>query len=59
MFQILGEVTRPLLHIVHTLVEVFEAIGIRSPHFVEPSVGPVLSALNKGGTIMAEQVALR
>jgi hypothetical protein len=59
MFQILGEVTRPLLHIVHTLVEVFEAIGIRSPHFVEPSIGPVLSALNKAGTIMAEQVAAR
>jgi hypothetical protein len=38
MFQILGEATRPLLQVVHTLGEVFEA-GILSPHFVEPSVG--------------------
>jgi hypothetical protein len=44
MFQILGEATRPLLEVVHTLGEVFAA-GILSSHFVEPSVGPVLSVV--------------
>ena len=37
MFQLLGDATRPLLQIVHTLGEVFAAIGIQSPYF-EPSV---------------------
>jgi hypothetical protein len=40
MFQLLGEATRPLLQIVHTLGEAFVAIGIQSPYF-EPSVVPV------------------
>ncbi len=33
MFQILGEKTRPLLQIVHTMEEAFAAVGIPSPHF--------------------------
>ena len=37
MFQLLGEVRRPLLQIVHTLGEALVAIGIPSPHFA-PSV---------------------
>jgi hypothetical protein len=36
MFQLWGESRRPLLQVVHTLDEVFAAIGIRSPSF-EPS----------------------
>jgi len=44
MFQILGEATRPLLEVVHTLGEVFAA-GTLSSHFVEPSVRPVLSVV--------------
>jgi hypothetical protein len=39
MFQIQAETTRPLLKIVHTLLQAFAAIGIRSPYF-EPSVFP-------------------
>jgi hypothetical protein len=33
MFQIMGESTRPLLKIVHTMGEVLEAIGVESPRF--------------------------
>ena len=33
MFQILGETTRPLLSVVHTLDEALAALGIHSPHF--------------------------
>jgi hypothetical protein len=33
MFQLWGESRRPLLQVVHTLDEVFAAIGIRSPSF--------------------------
>jgi hypothetical protein len=36
MFQLLAENTRPLLRVVHTLAEVFAAIGTPSPYF-EPS----------------------
>jgi hypothetical protein len=39
MFQLLGEATRPLLQIVHTLRGAFAAIGIQSPHF-EPAIAP-------------------
>jgi hypothetical protein len=37
MFQILGEGSLPLLQIVHTLDEVFVAMGVKPLHF-EPSV---------------------
>jgi hypothetical protein len=47
MFQLLGEATRPLLQIVHTLGEAFAAIGIQSPNF-EPSV--VLAPFRAGGS---------
>lgn len=33
MFQILGDHKRPDLHVVHTLVEAFAALGVESPHF--------------------------
>jgi|SRR5271167_3007714 len=33
MFQIMGERTRPLLSVVHTVDEAFAALGVRSPHF--------------------------
>jgi hypothetical protein len=33
MFQILGESTRPLLKVVHTLDEALAALGTPSPHF--------------------------
>jgi hypothetical protein len=33
MFQIMGEQTRPNLHVVRTLDEAFEVLGIQSPHF--------------------------
>jgi len=33
MFQMLGEPTRPLLRVVHTVDEVLAALGIQSPHF--------------------------
>jgi hypothetical protein len=33
MFQIMGEPTRPLLEVVHTLDEVVAALGIQSLHF--------------------------
>jgi len=33
MFQILGEATRPLLRVVHTMDEALAALGIQSPHF--------------------------
>jgi hypothetical protein len=32
-FQIVREPTRPLLLVVHTLDEAFEALGLQSPHF--------------------------
>jgi len=41
MFQIEGEVLRPLLRVVRTFGEAFAAIGIRSLYF-EPSVVPTL-----------------
>jgi hypothetical protein len=41
MFQIEGEVLRPLLRVVRTLGEAFAEIGIRSVYF-EPSVVPTL-----------------
>jgi hypothetical protein len=33
MFQSVGEPTRPLLQVVHTLEEAFSALGVQSPHF--------------------------
>ncbi|MGB9202537.1 MAG: hypothetical protein WCB94_01050 [Terriglobales bacterium] len=33
MFQIVGERKRPLLQVVRTMDEAFEALGIESPHF--------------------------
>jgi len=33
MFQTMGESTRPLLKVVHTLDEAFAALGIQSTHF--------------------------
>ena len=33
MFQIIGEPTRPLLKVVHTLDEAFATLGVQSPHF--------------------------
>jgi hypothetical protein len=43
MFQICGDATRPLLQVVHTLAEVFAAIGIQSP-FEPPAVwAPVIA----------------
>lgn len=33
MFQVMGESTRPLLNVVHTLDEAFAALGVQSPHF--------------------------
>jgi len=33
MFQIVGERKRPLLQVVRTMEEAFEALGIESPHF--------------------------
>jgi len=33
MFQILGEPTRPLLSVVHTMDEALAALGVHSPHF--------------------------
>ena len=33
MLQLLGELTHPLLHIVHTLDEAFAALGIQYQHF--------------------------
>jgi hypothetical protein len=33
MFQIMGETTRPLLHVVHTLDEAFAKLGVQSPRF--------------------------
>ena len=33
MFQILGEPTRPLLDVVHTMGEALAALGVESPHF--------------------------
>jgi len=33
MFQITGERTRPLLHVVRTMNEAFAALGVQSPHF--------------------------
>ena len=33
MFQIVGETTRPLLHVVHTLDEAFAKLGVQSPSF--------------------------
>jgi|GEM_PF-535809 hypothetical protein len=39
MFQIAGESTRPLLHVVRTVDEALTALGAQSPHF-EPVEGP-------------------
>jgi hypothetical protein len=33
MFQIVGETSRPLLHVVHTIDEALAALGVQSPHF--------------------------
>lgn len=33
MFQIMGETTRPLLQVVHTLGEALAILGVQSPHF--------------------------
>jgi hypothetical protein len=33
MFQIVGEDTRPLLQVVHTLDEALTILGVQSPHF--------------------------
>jgi hypothetical protein len=33
MFQIMGEPSRPLLTVVHTMGEALAALGIQSPHF--------------------------
>ncbi len=33
MFQILGEDSRPLLHVARTLDDAFSALGVQSPHF--------------------------
>ncbi len=33
MFQIMGERTRPLLHVVRTMNEAFATLGVQSPHF--------------------------
>jgi len=33
MFQIVGEDTRPLLQVVHTMDEALAALGVQSPHF--------------------------
>jgi hypothetical protein len=44
MFQILGEHTRPLLKIVHTLDEALEILGVQSLHF-EPLERPHETAL--------------
>jgi hypothetical protein len=33
MFQIAGESSRPLLHVVRTVGEAFKALGVDSPHF--------------------------
>jgi hypothetical protein len=33
MYQIMGESTRPLLKVVHTLDEALAELGVRSPHF--------------------------
>lgn len=33
MFQMIGESTRPLLKVVHTMNEALAALGIQSPHF--------------------------
>jgi len=33
MFQVLGELTRPLLEVVHTMDEALAALGVHSPHF--------------------------
>ena len=41
MLQLLGELTHPLLHIVHTLDEAFAALGIESQHSnLESSLKP-------------------
>jgi hypothetical protein len=52
MFQILAEATRPLLQIVHTVGEAFEAIGIQSPHF-ESSVVPATFGAGIPGPVIA------
>jgi len=39
MFQILGESTRPLLKVVHSLEEALAELGVQSPHF-EPLEQP-------------------
>ena len=33
MYQIIGERTRPLLHVVRTMDEAFAILGVQSPHF--------------------------
>jgi hypothetical protein len=33
MFQIMGEDSRPLLHVARTLDDAFAALGVQSPHF--------------------------
>jgi hypothetical protein len=33
MFQIMGEQTRPSLHVVRSIAEAFATLGITSPHF--------------------------
>jgi hypothetical protein len=33
MFQIMGESTRPLLEVVHTMDEALSGLGVKSPHF--------------------------
>jgi hypothetical protein len=33
MFQIVGESSRPLLHVVRTVDEALTALGVESPHF--------------------------
>jgi hypothetical protein len=33
MFQVVGERTRPSLHVVRTMNEAFDTLGVQSPHF--------------------------
>jgi hypothetical protein len=52
MFQIIGEATRPLLQIGHTLDEAFKAIGIQSPH-LESSIVPATFRAASPGPVIA------
>jgi hypothetical protein len=54
MLQLLGEPRHPLLQVVHTLDEVFAALGIPTPHF-KPIVVPAPFRTEYHGHIVAQK----